>query len=62
MKFNRELLKINDGLFFNGDKIESVKKVKHLGDVFSDKGDNSELCKDRHDKVKATITDLFALS
>ena len=33
-----------------------------MGDVFSDKGDNSELCKDRHDKVKGTITELFALN
>ena len=33
-----------------------------MGDVFSDKGDNSELCKDRLDKVKGTITELFALS
>ena len=61
-----ELLKINsignDGLFFNGDKIKSVKKVRYLGDVFSDKGDNSESCKDRHNKVKGTITELFALS
>ena len=32
----------------------------YLGDVFSDKGDRSELCKDRHDK--GTITELFALS
>ena len=53
-----ELLKINgignDVLFLNGDKIKSVKKVRYLGGVFSDKGDNSELCKDRHDKVKGT--------
>ena len=59
-----ELLKINsignDGLLLNGDKIKSVKKVMYLGDVFSDKGDRSELCKDRHDK--GTITELFALS
>ena len=33
-----------------------------MGDVFSDKGDNSELCNDRLDKVKGTITELFALS
>ena len=62
----RELLKINsignDGLLLNDDKIKSVKKVRYLGDVFSDKEDNSELCMDRHDKVKGTITDLFALS
>ena len=41
----------NDGLLFNGEDIKSVRKVRYLGDVFSDKGDNSELCKDRHDKV-----------
>ena len=29
--------------------MKSVKKSKVLGDVFSDKRDNSELCKDRHD-------------
>ena len=61
-----ELLKINsignDGLLLNGEKIKSIKKVKYLGDVFSDKGDTSELCKDRRDKVKGTITELFALS
>ena len=60
------LLKINsignDGLLLNGEDIKSVRKVRYLGDVFSDKGDNSELCKDRHDKVKGTITELFALS
>ena len=61
-----ELLKIdsygNDGLLLNGDKIKSVKTVKYLGDVFNDKGDNSELCKDTYDRVKGTITELFALS
>ena len=61
-----ELLKINsngnDGLLLNGEDIKSVRKVRYLGDVVSDKGDNSELCKDRHDKVKGTITELFALS
>ena len=60
------LLKINgvgnDGLLLNGDKINSVKKVKYLGDVFSGKGDNSELCQDIHDKVEGTITELFASS
>ena len=59
-----ELLKFNsignDGLLFNGEDIKSVRKVRYLGDVFSDKGDNSELYKDRHDK--GTITELFALS
>ena len=61
-----ELLKINsicnDGLLLNAEVIKSVRKVRYLGDVFSDKGDNSELCKDRHDKIKGTITELFALS
>ena len=62
-----ELLKINsigsDGLLLNGDKIKLVKKVRYLGDdAFSDEGGNSELCKDRHDKVKGTMTELFALS
>ena len=41
----------SDGLLLIGDKIKSVKKVRYLGDVFSAKGDNSELYKDRHDKV-----------
>ena len=45
----------------NGEDIQPVRKVRYLGDVFSDKGDNSELYKDRHDKVKGTITELFAL-
>ena len=61
-----ELLKINSigngGLLLNGEDIKSVREVRYLGDVFSDKGDNSELYKDRHDKVKGTITELFALS
>ena len=69
-----ELLKINsicnDGLLLNAEVIKSVRKVRYLGDVFSNKGDNSELCKDnkiciyiyRHDKIKGTITELFALS
>ena len=61
-----ELLKINsignDGLLLNGEDIKSVRKVRYLGDVFSDKGDNSELCKGRHDKIKGTITEQFALS
>ena len=61
-----ELLKINsicnDGLFLNAEVIQSVRKVRYLGDVFSDKGYNSELCKDRHNKMKGTITELFALS
>ena len=61
-----ELLKINgicnDGLLLNAEVIKSVRKVRYLGDVFSDKGGNSELCKDRHDKIKGTITELFALS
>ena len=61
-----ELLKINsignDGLLLNGDKIKSAKKVRYLCDVFSDKRDNSESCKGRHDKVKGTITELFVLS
>ena len=52
----------NDGLLLNAEVIKSVRKVRYLGDVFSDKGDNSELCKDRHDKIKGTITELFALS
>ena len=29
--------------------------------MFSVKVDNSELCKDSHDKVKSTVTELFAL-
>ena len=33
-----------------------------LSDSSADKGDNSELCKDRHNKVKGTITELFAFS
>ena len=41
----------NDGLLLNGDKIKSVKKVRYLGDAFSDEGDNSELCMDRHVKL-----------
>ena len=61
-----ELLKINsignDGLLLNGEDIKSVRKVRYLGDIFNDKGDNSELCKDRHDNVKGTITELFVLS
>ena len=61
-----EMLKINsicnDGLLLNAEVIKSVRKVKYLGDVFSDKGDNSELCKDRHDKIRGTDTELFALS
>ena len=61
-----ELLKINsignDRLLLNGDEIRLVKNVRYSGDVFSDKGDNSELYKDRHEKVKGTITKLFALS
>ena len=61
-----ELLKSNsignDGLLLNGEDIKSVRKVRYLGDVFSDKGDNSELCKDRHNKGKGTITELFALN
>ena len=40
-----ELLKINsignDGLLLNGEDFKSVRKVRYLGDVFSDKGDNS---------------------
>ena len=61
-----ELLKINsvgnDDLLLNGEDIKSVRKERYLGDVFSDKGDNSELCKDKHGKVKGTITEVFALS
>ena len=61
-----ELLKVNsignDGLLFNGDKIKSGKKVRYLGDVFTDTGDSSELYKDRYNKVKGTIIELFALS
>ena len=37
-----ELLKINsissDGLLLNAEVIKSARKVRHLGDVFSDKG------------------------
>ena len=61
-----ELLKINtigyDSLLLNGENIKSVRKVRYLGDVFGDKGYTSELCKYRHDKVKGTMTELFALS
>ena len=61
-----ELLKINsignDGLLLNGEDIKSVRKVRYLGDVFSDKGENSERCKVRHHKVKGTITELFPLT
>ena len=32
----------------------------YLRDVFSDKGDNSGFCKDRHDEVKGTITDALS--
>ena len=54
-----ELLKINsicnNGLLLNAEVIKSVRKVRYLGDVFSDKGDISELCKDRHDKLKVQL-------
>ena len=47
-----ELLKINsignDGYLLNGEDIKSVWKVRYLSDVFSGRGDNLELCKDRH--------------
>ena len=54
-----KLLKIISSLLLNGEKIKSVRKVRYLGDVFSD---NSEVCKDRHHKVKGTIIELFTLS
>ena len=54
-----ELLKINsignDGLLFNGEDIKSVRKVRYLGDVFSDKEDNSELARTDMIKLKVQI-------
>ena len=39
-----ELLKINDGLLLNGEDIKSVRKVRYLGDVFSDKKEITQNC------------------
>ena len=39
-----------------------IKKVRYLGDVFSDKADSSELCKHSDKKAKVAIVELLALS
>ena len=50
-----ELLKIycnnSDGFKVNGIGIKVVKSAQYLGDLFNIKGDNSDMCRERHLKV-----------
>ena len=51
-----ELLKINcnnsDGFNVNGIGIKVVKSAQYLCDLFNVKGDNSDMCRERHLKAK----------
>ena len=61
-----ELLKINcnnsDGFKVNGIGIKAVESTLYLGDLFNIKGDNSDTCRERHLKAKATSVELCSLS
>ena len=63
-----ELLKINcnnsDGFKVNGIRIKVVdlESARYLGDLFNIKGDNSDMCKERHLKANGTSVKLCSLS
>ena len=60
-----ELLKINctnsDGFKVNGIGIRVVESARYLGDLFNIKGDNSDMCRERHLKAKGTSVELCSL-
>ena len=52
-----ELLKINskcngENLIVNNEKMKLVNVAKYLGDSFSSKGSDADLCKDRVDRTR----------
>ena len=61
-----ELLKINcnnsDGFKANGIAIKVVESARYLGDLSNIKGDNSDMCRERHLKAKGTTVKLCSLS
>ena len=61
-----ELLKINcnnsDGFKVNGIGIKVVESGPYLGDLFNIKGDNPDMCRERHVKAKGTFVELCSLS
>ena len=61
-----ELLKINcnnsDGFKVNGIGIKVVESARYLGDLFNIKGDNSDICRERHLKAEGTSVELCSLS
>ena len=62
----RELLLVNrkdcGSLPLNSDKINSVQRARYLSDLLNEKGNYLDLCEDRADRAKTTITELCALS
>ena len=61
-----KLLKINcndsDGFKVNGIGIKVVESAGYLGDLFNIKGDNSDMCRERHLKAIGTSVELCSLS
>ena len=64
--FQQENVKINcnnyDGFKGNGIGIKVVESAWYLGDLSNIKGDNSNMCRERHLKAKCTSVELCSLS
>ena len=52
----------SDGFKVNGIGIKVVESARYLGDLFNIKGDNSDMCRERHLKAKGTSVELCSLS
>ena len=51
----------SNSLFLTGIKLETDPQFRYLGDIFSNKGNNSSLCEDRAQKATGSSNEIISL-